>query len=119
MSWGGRPDWAQLWLNQMHAHGLPEPKREYPGIVGRRFRFDFAWPGQKVAAECEGGVWAKNLGRTGAGMHAHPQGISRDIEKYNLAALQGWRGIRATSPQIRDGLAIRWLAAALGVELGR
>ena len=107
-------NWEAAWLGQMKAYNLPEPQREYPGIIGRRFRFDFAWPSLKVAAECEGGIWMK---RGPGHSHGSPQGISRDIEKHNLAALQGWRVIRATSTQIRDGIAIRWLAAALGVEI--
>jgi len=100
----------------MTLHRLPTPVREYQGIQGRRFRFDFAWPTLKLAAECEGGIWMR---RTKAHSHSSPLGISRDVEKYNLATIQGWRVIRATSTQIRDGQAIRWLAAALGVELGR
>ena len=115
MSWGGRPNWAMLWLNQMTAHGLPPPVQEYRGIVGRQYRFDFAWPAQKIAAECEGGLFMRHQ----HGGHATPLGITRDIEKYNLATLQGWRVIRATSTQIRDGDAIKWLAAALGVTLAR
>jgi very-short-patch-repair endonuclease len=108
-------NWEAAWLGQMHAAGLPQPVREYRGIVGRQFRFDFAWPGIKLAAECEGGLFMRRQ----HGGHATPLGISRDIEKYNLAALQGWKVIRATSTQIRDGLAIQWLAAAHGIELPR
>jgi very-short-patch-repair endonuclease len=93
----------------MLAAGLPQPVREYRDIVGRQFRFDFAFPSFKVAAECEGGIWARH----GLSGHSSGQGISRDIEKYNLAAVQGWCVIRATSTQIRDNVAIEWLIAAL------
>jgi len=106
-------NWAAAWLGQMTACGLPIPLREYQGIPGRMFRFDFAWPELKLAAECEGGIWMRHQ----RGGHATPLGISRDVEKYNLAVLAGWRVIRATSTQIRDGIAIKWLAAALGLEL--
>jgi hypothetical protein len=97
----------------MIAYGLPPPVREYCGIANRLYRFDFAWPDIKLAAECEGGIWMQRQ----HGGHATPLGITRDIEKYNLATIQGWRIIRATSTQIRDGKAIRWLAAAHGLEL--
>jgi hypothetical protein len=93
----------------MIASGLPVPVREYRGIVGRQFRFDFAFIAFKVAAECEGGLWM----RGGSHSHGSPMGISRDVEKYNLAAIEGWLVIRATSTQIRDQLAIQWLLAAL------
>jgi hypothetical protein len=97
----------------MTAYDLPLPVREYMGIPGRQFRFDFAWPDLKLAAECEGGVWMQRQ----HGGHATPLGITRDIEKYNLATLAGWRIIRATSTQIRDGEAIRWLLRAHGREV--
>ena len=96
----------ELWLSQIRAVGLIDPLREYQGIEGRKFRFDFAWPMLKVAAECEGGTFIR-------GRHSRPLGMAKDIEKYNLAALQGWLVIRATPQQIKSGEAIHWLEQAL------
>lgn len=66
---------------------LPAPVCELCFALPRKFRFDFAWPGQKVALECEGGIWS-------GGAHGRGSGIIRDLEKYNLAAELGWRVLR-------------------------
>ena len=58
--------------------------REYRFHPTRRWRFDCAWPDQLVAVEMEGGVWTR-------GRHTRPVGYQKDIEKYNAAAIAGWR----------------------------
>lgn len=68
--------------------GLPEPNTEYRFHPDRRFEFDFAWPARKIALEVEGGIFM------GKGGHSSITGIKRDIEKYNLAAVLGWRVYR-------------------------
>ena len=77
----------------LHA-GIKIPRREYQFIPNRRFRFDFAWPEEKVALECEGGIWIK-------GRHTRGTGFQNDCHKYNLAVLFGWRVLRYT-PQMLD-----------------
>lgn len=69
--------------------GGPEPVREHRFAAGRRFRFDFCWPDKMVAVELEGGIW------TGGG-HTRGAGYRENCEKYNLAAIQGWRVLRYT-----------------------
>lgn len=69
--------------------GGPEPVREHAFAAGRRFRFDFCWPDQKVAVELEGGIW------TGGG-HTRGKVYRSNCEKYNLAAIQGWKVLRYT-----------------------
>lgn len=73
--------------------GLPTPQREYRFLASRRFRFDFAWPEQKVAVEIEGGTWV-------AGRHTRGAGFEADCEKYNEAALAGWLVLRFTGAAI-------------------
>jgi very-short-patch-repair endonuclease len=92
----------------MRVEGIPTPVAEYQGIPGRRFRFDFAWPGQKVALECEGGVWMS--GKTGHTLGKH---YEKDCLKYSLAASHGWLVIRATNHQIESGEFIGWVRRAL------
>jgi very-short-patch-repair endonuclease len=53
----------------------------------RRWRFDIAWPDLKVAVEVEGGVFVR-------GRHNRPTGFINDCEKYNAAAVMGWRVLR-------------------------
>lgn len=55
----------------------------------RKWRFDYAIPEAKIAIEIEGGVWI-------GGRHVRPRGFLNDMEKYNRAAVLGWRVIRVT-----------------------
>lgn len=94
--------------HQMKLAGFPIPEREWRFHPTRRWRFDFAWPGDKVAAEVEGGIFVR-------GRHARGVGILGDIEKYNNATLLGWRVIRVAKEHIKSGEALRWIEAALGM----
>jgi len=85
---------------------LPEPMREYRFAAPRRFAFDFAWPDLRVAVEIEGGVWT-------GGRHTSGAGFTRDCEKYNLAALNGWQVFRFTGDMVRDGDALQMTIQAI------
>lgn len=100
---------ADLLAWHIRAHALPQPETEYRFDEGRRWRFDFAWPAEFVAVEVEGGTWV-----VGGARHTSPAGFAADCEKYNRATLAGWRVLRVTTDQIREGVAIRWLMEALG-----
>ncbi len=78
---------------------LPTPEREHKVCEWRRWRFDFAWPALKVAAECEGGHWS-------GGRHTRGAGFEKDCEKYNVAQNLGWRVFRFTKAMIDSGEAI-------------
>ena len=80
----------ELFIN---SSGLPKPIREYRFSPPRKFRFDFAWPEEKVAVEIEGGTWI------GGG---HNRGViyASNCEKYNLAVLHGWKVLRFTGNMI-------------------
>lgn len=69
--------------------GIEIPSPEYKFLADRKFRFDYAWVEQKVALEVEGGIWLGNKSR-----HFSGKGILNDMEKYNLAVVNGWRLIR-------------------------
>jgi hypothetical protein len=76
--------------------GLPQPEAEYRFHPVRRWLFDFAWPAHgKVALEVEGGTWLQ-----GGGRHNRAAGYAKDCEKYNSAALLGWRVFRATPEMV-------------------
>jgi len=79
---------AQLTL-LLQAAGLPAPEREYRFAPPRRWRFDLAYPAIRLAIEIEGGAWVR-------GRHTRPAGYAADCEKYNAAALLGWRVLRYT-----------------------
>jgi len=87
------PEQAFLSLWGWLAPELPQPVREFRFSAPRRYRFDFAWPQQKVAVEIEGGVWTR-------GRHVRAAGYTADTDKYNLAVTLGWSVIRIVSTRL-------------------
>ena len=65
------------------------PEKEFRFHETRMWRFDYAFPQHLIALEVEGGV------HTG-GRHIRPRGFLNDMEKYNAAAVAGWRVLRCT-----------------------
>jgi hypothetical protein len=63
---------------------------DYRFDATRFWKFDWAMPVIKVAVEYEGLFSAKSR-------HTTATGYSGDTEKYNAAALQGWRVLRYTA----------------------
>lgn len=78
------------------------PVREYQFHPERRWRFDFAFPAEKLAVEVEG-----------IGRHQTIGGFKKDAEKYNAAALKGWRVLRYTTDMVMRGDAINDVLGAL------
>lgn len=95
---------TRLVLNIVAA-GLPEPIREYKFHPTRKWRADLAWPRHGLLMEIDGGIWLQT--RTGRSKgHGHPVRFIQDIEKLSEAAILGYRVIRATPAQVRNGEAI-------------
>jgi len=96
---------------QIKAAKLPTPEREYAfaKAIGRRWRFDFAWPERKVAAEVEGAIFV-------GGRHNRALGMMADMEKYNAAALLGWVVLRVAGPHVKSGEALEWIEGLLKRE---
>jgi hypothetical protein len=86
-------DRAEVFVRALKVRGLPRPEREWKFDAKRRWRFDFAWPERMVALEVEGGVWT-------GGRHTRGAGFVKDIEKYNRAAVLGWRLLRVTPDKL-------------------
>jgi very-short-patch-repair endonuclease len=101
-----KPDLAM----QCRLEALPEPKPEVRFEPTRRWKFDFAWPLEHLAAEVEGGTRVN-------GRHSRHDGYERDCEKYNHATLLGWRVLRFTTEMVNDGRAIDTLRKALEHQL--
>ena len=70
----------------MEAVHLPWPEAEYKFAPDRKWRADYAWPVDGVILEVEGAV--------GYGRHTRARGFRGDMEKYNAAAVLGFRLIR-------------------------
>ena len=84
---------VSLFPSLCRAAGLPEPVPEYRFAPPRRWRFDWAWPGDRIALEVEGGIWTR-------GRHTRGVGALGDMAKYNSAAIQGWCLLRVTPSQL-------------------
>jgi very-short-patch-repair endonuclease len=99
-------DLEALLLAHLRAVGLPEPEREYRFHPTRRWRFDYAYPAERLGIECDGATWAR-------GRHTRGSGFAKDAEKTTEAAILGWRVLRFTREQIESGYAVGAIERAL------
>jgi very-short-patch-repair endonuclease len=98
-----------MFLACLIAEDLPLPdEEEYRFASPRRFRSDYAYTRERLLIECEGATWAR-------GRHTRGGGYEGDCEKYNLAALLGWRVLRFTRGMIESGDMVKTMAQALSV----
>ena len=74
---------------------LPPPARELKFNPQRKWRWDFAWPTEKVAVEIDGGSW-------NGGRHASGVGMQADRDKANWAVSHGWKVLRFTNVHLRE-----------------
>jgi len=86
-------------IGLIRAFGLPKPEAEYKFHPTRKWRFDLAWPEQKVALEIEGGLYGVGkpcplCKRRSVGAHTSIQRLKGDMKKYNAACSLGWRVLR-------------------------
>lgn len=93
--------------------GLPRPVPEYRFALdlGRQWRFDFAWPNSHLALEIDGGAFIH-------GRHHRPAGFIEDCVKLNEAVVLGWRVLRVTPQQVKDGTALDFVGRALAAHGG-
>lgn len=84
----------------------PVPEYSFAKAIGRKWRFDYAWPLVKLACEVEGGLWV-------GGRHSRGKGAIADLEKYSEAAILGWRIVYATPQELENGIAIDRVMRAL------
>jgi len=80
-----------------------EPVREFRFHPVRKWKSDFAFPAQMLLVEIEG------LG----GRHQSMGGFIKDMEKYNAAALLGYRVLRYPTNKVLRGDAIEEVKQAL------
>jgi very-short-patch-repair endonuclease len=84
----------QLWSNEQAL----TMEREHRFDALRKWRFDFAWPALKIAVEYEGGVFMAKSG------HNTARHYTKDTDKYNHAAVKGWRVVRVTALNYESAL---------------
>lgn len=99
-------DLADLLYAQLRVLGLPLPEREYRFDPERAWRLDLAYQSIQLAVECEG------LTRDG-GRHQRLEGYTEDCVKYSVASLLGHTLIRVSTGQVKSGVALLLVEAAL------
>ncbi len=75
-------------------------EQEYKFHPTRKWRADFFITGTNILIEVEGGVWS-------GGRHTRGKGYLGDMEKYNAAAVMGFKVLRFDTHQVKSGLAIK------------
>lgn len=101
--------------------GLPRPVPEVAFAKeshGRVWRFDFAFEEERVALEVEGasfgtGPACVTCGQRQAGRHTRGASYRKDLEKYNAAAVLGWRIIRVPPEDLYADSTFETIRAAL------
>lgn len=93
------------------AAGLPSPQTEFKFDPKRKWRFDYLFGGW-LALEVEGGAWTN-------GRHNRGSGFSKDMEKYNAAAMLGYAVLRCLPSEIACGAAVELVCQAYTVETYR
>lgn len=81
---------------------------EFKFHLDRKWRFDYALGVEHglIGIEIEGAVWTR-------GRHTRGAGFINDMEKYNHAAMMGWRVLRFSTQQCLDGSAKEFLKSWL------
>lgn len=93
----------EQFAEQLTAAELDEPWiREHRFAPPRRWRFDFAWPEQRIALEIDGGLYVY-------GAHNRGAAIEAAYEKRNVAETYGWRVLTVSAHQVKDGRALLWV----------
>ena len=85
------PLFKALIFKTLRAKVVPEYRFHHK----RRWKFDYAVPDLMIAIEIEGGTWIK-------GRHNRAEGYQKDMEKYNMAQLMGWKVLRYTPEQVGE-----------------
>jgi hypothetical protein len=103
---------------QLSAAGVPAWEKEFRFALeqGRQYRWDWAWPAEKVALELDGGRFLGRGGAAGAMSKRAPLGYHGSVEDYrkrNLGNLLGWTILTYNPEQLRTGELVTELMLAL------
>lgn len=96
-----------LLIQKLTMNGLPLPIREFKFHEKRMWKADFYWHQHCLMLEAEGMIWT-------GGRHTHPVGYLEDMQKYNAAAVLGYRLLRVPTYQLSADSTIELLKEALG-----
>jgi very-short-patch-repair endonuclease len=91
---GGRPI-EEYVAERFVSEGLPSARLEFRFFPPRRWRFDIAWPAERIALEIDGGIYS-------GGRHTRGAGFEGDCRKMNAAVSSGWRVFRVTPTMLAN-----------------
>jgi very-short-patch-repair endonuclease len=103
---------AALWQALSAAGIRSRASRQYQCVPDRNYRFDIAFPHEKIACEINGGLFMKTAEGDARG-HANPRSIIRDYEKANAAVVAGWRVLTFAPKHVESGEALVTILKAL------
>ena len=101
------------WFAEHGIFAMPEHRFD----DGRKWRFDFIVGtftkgdhilDSRVALEVEGGIYT-------GGRHTRPTGFVKDMEKYNRAAVLGWRVLRVAPTELCMQTTVDMVKEALAI----
>ena len=97
--------YSRLLSHQLRLLSLPAPVAEYPFAKheGRKWRLDLAYPSNDppLAIEVDGAV------------HRIKGRFDRDMEKHQALVRLGWKLLRVSNKQVRNGQAVELVRALL------
>lgn len=102
------------------AYKIPPPIAEFRFSASRKWMFDWCWPERMLALEVEGGIYGRGkpcpvCKRKPPGAHSSIQRLLSDMEKYNEAAILGWKVIRCQPEDLATGAVFALLKRAFGI----
>jgi very-short-patch-repair endonuclease len=82
------------WFLPMLQERWPDAVAEFRFHPTRKWRSDFSIPSKRLLIEVEGGIFS-------GGRHTRGAGFMGDMEKYNAAAILGYRVLRYSPQQLK------------------
>jgi hypothetical protein len=101
-----------MWEQLLEFSPVWQPRTEFIFFPDRKWRFDFALLNYRSLGEPCIGIEIEGAAFT-QGRHTRGVGFIKDMEKYNHAALLGWRVLRFTPQQVLKGEAIAFIKRVL------
>jgi very-short-patch-repair endonuclease len=92
---------------QLEKVGVTGFEREGKWLEGRRYRADLLFREKRLIVEIEGEA------------HRIKSRFHDDIRKSQAAVLNGWKLLRVSTPQVKDGEAAKLIMRALGFHVER
>lgn len=83
----------ETFLQLLDQVNIERPVPEYLFHEQRKWRFDYCWPEQKIVLEVEGGIFIQ-------GRHSRGAGMKEDFDKYNEAAIYGYRIVKVIPTEL-------------------